>query len=97
MRETIDWDSLDSHKNFINSHSYEPFVGSLLPFTDGVHLHHFTPSTFPPTIIGSAPVIEFATFYNTEPVFLSNTQRFLEAVDGGGKVEGYLGGVYGEV
>jgi hypothetical protein len=80
----------------MNDPSYTPFVNRLQPFVDGLYLHHFTPNVFPPSTLGRAPVIEFATGYDTKPVFLENVGRFVGAVDKGSP-EGYLGAVFGGV
>lgn len=80
----------------MNDPSYKPFVNRLLPLTEKLHLHHFTPSSFPPRVIGDAPVIEYATFYGAGSLFVGNVERFVEAVGKGGDVEGYEGGVFGE-
>jgi len=98
----IDWDSLAAHQTFMASQSYQPFAARLLPLTENVHLHHFTPSVFPPGIIASAPVIEFATFYDTKPVFVGNVRKFEGVLDqakakGDVDVDEYLGRVWGEV
>ncbi|TVY28969.1 hypothetical protein LHYA1_G001638 [Lachnellula hyalina] len=97
----IDWESLAAHQTFMASPSYQPFAARLLPLTENVHLHHFTPSVFPPGIIASAPVIEFATFYDTKPVFVGNVRKFEGVLDqakakGDVDVDEYLGGVWGE-
>ncbi|TVY43477.1 hypothetical protein LOCC1_G003783 [Lachnellula occidentalis] len=95
------WASLSAHQAFMNSPSYQPFTARLLPLTENIHLHHFTPSVFPPSVIGSAPVIEFATFYDIQPaVIVGNTRKFQGVLDEAaerGEVPAYLGGVWGEV
>ncbi|TVY37514.1 hypothetical protein LSUB1_G003464 [Lachnellula subtilissima] len=95
----IDWDSLAAHQTFMASPSYQPFAARLVSLTENVHLHHFTPSVFPPSIIASAPVIEFATFYDTKPVFVENVKKFqgvLEQAKARGVADAYLGWVWGE-
>jgi len=92
----IDWDSLESHLKFIDSPAYGPFVstlGSLL--SSPPYLHHFQPTPFPPSILGSAPVVEMATFYGTGPHFLSNVEKFTDTLKG--KAPGYIGLAYGPV
>ncbi|TVY13196.1 hypothetical protein LARI1_G007516, partial [Lachnellula arida] len=64
----VDWDSLSAHQTFTSSPSYPGTIARLLPLTEHLHLHHFSPSVFPPRILGSAPVIEFATFYGIKAV-----------------------------
>ena len=56
---------------------------------------------FSPGIIASAPVIEFATFYDTKPVLVGNVRKFEGVLDqakakGDVDVDEYLGGVWGE-
>lgn len=60
---------------------------------DGVHLHHIAFSPFPPKILSSAPIIEFASFFDTTPELFSNVPKFLEAV---GIPDGCFGGAYGQ-
>lgn len=91
-----DWDTLEAHHKFMNDPSYAPFTSHLRPLCEDLYLHHFTPSTFPPGIVASSPVIEFATFFNVEPRFPANVEKFIGVLDKG-KPEGYLGGVFGEV
>ncbi|KAK0104159.1 hypothetical protein ONS96_005253 [Cadophora gregata f. sp. sojae] len=45
-----------------------------------VHFHHVPFKPFPPTILTRAPVIEFATFLDTKPHFLSNVGRFMSGI-----------------
>lgn len=63
--------------------------------TKAVYLFHFAPKPFPSTILGTAPVIEIATFFQTEDFFLSNMEKFMAAASP--HAEGYLGHVYGPV
>jgi len=92
----IDWDSHESHLKFMNSPAYGPFgnrLGSIL--SSPPYLHHFEPTPFPPSILGTAPVIEMATFYGTEPSFLSNVEKFMDSLKG--KAPGYVGHAFGPV
>jgi hypothetical protein len=92
----LDWDARESHFKFMNSPEYGPFLEQLSTLISApLHLHHITTKPFPPTILGRAPVIEFATFYNIEPGFLSNVEKFVKVVEEV-KGEGYLGVAYGE-
>ncbi|KAI9053686.1 hypothetical protein LZ554_002639 [Drepanopeziza brunnea f. sp. 'monogermtubi'] len=88
----IDWDSRDAHLKFVATPGYTPFKNRLGTIMEGVHLHHVAFSPFPPSILGRAPVIEFATFFGTSDVFLSHVEKFMGAA---GKPEGYHGSVYG--
>lgn len=63
--------------------------------TKAPYFFHFTPTPFPPTILGTAPVIEIVTFFQTEDFFLSNVEKFMAAMSP--HAEGYLGHVYGPV
>lgn len=54
---------------------------------------HFDAKPFPPTILGTAPVIEVTTFFQVEDFFLSNVEKFMAAASP--HAEGYLGHVYG--
>ncbi len=77
---------------FCNSKAYGPFVDTLLPLTNGIHLKHFLPN--PNTdVLSAAPVVEFATFYNVDDTFLGNTKKF---VDTAPSPEGYKGASFGE-
>lgn len=58
-----------------------------------VHFHHVAFQPFPPSILTIAPVIEFATFIDTEPLFLDNVGKFMKAV---GMPEKCFGGAWGE-
>jgi hypothetical protein len=79
----------------MSSPAYGPFVNDLSPLVESIHLHHFTPSPFPPNILTEAPVNEFATFFNVEPGFLSNVEKFIsEALNPA--PEGFFGIAYGE-
>lgn len=72
---------------------YIPFVERLGSIMEGVHLHHFLPTPSPPSVLGTAPVIEFATFYDAAPDFKSSLEKFIKAVD---NPEGTAGHAYGE-
>jgi len=92
----LDWAARESHHKFMNSPEYGPFLEQTSTLVSAPpHLHHITTKPFPPTILGSAPVIEFATFYNIEPGFMSNVEKFVKVVEEA-KGEGYLGVAYGE-
>ena len=61
-------------------------------------LYHFFPNSFPPHIpLSTAPYTEVTTFCNTtySPDFRQNVESFVKVLDEG-KVEGYLGAVYGD-
>ncbi|PVH89440.1 hypothetical protein DL98DRAFT_508503 [Cadophora sp. DSE1049] len=89
----IDWDSIDSHIKFTNSPAYAPFKDSLSALMTAVHFHHVPFKPFPPTILTRAPVIEFATFLDTEPHFLSNVDKFMSGI---GTPEKCYGGAWGD-
>ncbi|KUJ23948.1 uncharacterized protein LY89DRAFT_633686 [Mollisia scopiformis] len=92
----IDWTSLENHKSFTSSPTYGPFLKNLSPLLDDenkpVHLHHFTPTPSPPTILGSAPVVEFATFYDPDPSFADSLGEFLTIAEKGEGVVGWARG-----
>ena len=80
----------------MKSPKYGPFREQLSTLiSTPPHLHHITTKPFPPTILDSAPVIEFATFYYIEPGFVSNVEKFVKIVEGL-KGVGSLGIAYGE-
>ncbi|KAE8449361.1 hypothetical protein EG329_008262 [Mollisiaceae sp. DMI_Dod_QoI] len=89
----IDWDSVEAHHKFQNTPEYSPFLKHLTTILDGVHLHHFLPTPSPPSVLTSAPVIEFATFYKPQPDFESSLEKFTKEV---GMPEGLVGFAYGE-
>ncbi|CAG8959812.1 hypothetical protein HYFRA_00001720 [Hymenoscyphus fraxineus] len=89
----IDWDSYEAHINFTKSSVYESFANNLGALMEGFHLHHVGLKPFPPTVLGKAPVIEFATFLDTQPQFLDNVGKFMNAV---GMPEKCYGGAWGE-
>jgi len=92
----IDWDSIDSHKQFMASPVYGAFmktIGTILTKTPS--LYHFAPKPSPPTILSTAPIIEIATFFQTEDTFLSNVEKFVTTASP--HMEGYLGHAYGPV
>ena len=61
---------------------------------EDVHIHHITqPDT---QLLGSAPVMEVATFHEVEPGMLSNIEKFAAAMEKE-KPNGYHGGVIGQV
>jgi hypothetical protein len=79
---------------FRASPDYGPFtakLGKLL--TKPPSPRDFELKPFPPTILGTAPVIEVATFFQTEDFFLSNLEKFMAAASP--HAEGFLGHVYG--
>ncbi|KAG4426563.1 hypothetical protein IFR04_000445 [Cadophora malorum] len=76
----IDWDSKESHIKFAQSPAYEPFKENLSALMTAVHFHHVAFSPFPPKIVTRAPVIEFATFLDTKPHFLSNVEKFMKGI-----------------
>jgi hypothetical protein len=57
--------------------------------------HHLQPSTCPPTVFTSAPVIEMATFFKAEAGFLENVMMFVARIKD--QAEGALDFVYGPV
>ncbi|KAL2065159.1 hypothetical protein VTL71DRAFT_4300 [Oculimacula yallundae] len=88
----IDWDSRTSHINFTTSPAYTPFTAHLSTLLTSAHFHHILfPS--PPSILISAPIIEFATFLNTTPSFPSQVEKFIAAV---GTPKECYGGAFGE-
>jgi len=91
----IDWDSVDSHTEFIANPAYGPFKETLGKIMTGVHLHHFQSKPHPP-LLGKAPCTEVATFYGCEDDFGVNVAKFAQAIDEG-RPEGYVGIAYGNV
>jgi hypothetical protein len=90
----IDWESRDAHVKFMNDPSYGPFKARLTSLMEGVHLHHITqPKT---ALLGLAPVMEVATFYDAEPTMLQNVEKFAAALEKGNP-DGFHGVVYGKV
>ena len=90
----IDWESRDSHVKFTYDPSYGPFKARLASLMEGVHFHHIIqPKT---ALLGLAPVMEVATFYDAEPTMLQNVENFATALDKG-QPEGFQGAVYGKV
>ncbi|CZS89856.1 uncharacterized protein RAG0_01093 [Rhynchosporium agropyri] len=89
----IDWDSVSSHKAFEASSDYTTFGSLLSTLMTTAHFHHISFSPFPPSILTTAPVIEFVTFLDTTPSFPSNVSKFMSAV---GIPDGCYGGVWGE-
>jgi hypothetical protein len=80
----------------MSSPEYGPFKSKLSSIMENVHLHHVTPKQFPPSILGAAPCTEMATFYECQPPFFENVERFAQKlVDGNPK--GYHGLAYGQV
>jgi hypothetical protein len=78
------------------SPEYGPFSSNLGKIMiKAPSLFHFAPTPFPPSILGTAPVIEIATFFQTEDFFLSNVEKFMTATSP--HMEGYLGHAYGPV
>jgi hypothetical protein len=93
----IDWDSIDSHLKFMHSPSYTPFKSLLAEITTAIHLFHISPIPFPPSILGQAPCVEFATFFSAEPGFLQNMEKLIsELTKNKESVDGYFGSAYGE-
>ena len=78
----------------MNSPSYEPFKSGLASLIEDVHLYHITQPDI--KLLGLAPVVEFAIFYDVEPTMLSNVENFAAALEKG-KPKGFHGIVYGEV
>jgi len=92
----IDWDSVQSHTDFINAPSYETFKETLGKLMEGVHLHHFQSNPHPPSIIGKVPCTEFATFFKCEESLVENIAKFAKILEEG-KPDGFIGVAYGKV
>ncbi|KAF8850345.1 hypothetical protein BDZ45DRAFT_633090 [Acephala macrosclerotiorum] len=90
----IDWDSVDAHNKFMSLPEYTPFAQRLGLIIEGIHLHHFLPTPSPPSVLGTAPVIEFATFYDAAPDFKASLEKFIKVMD---NPEGTAGHAYGEI
>lgn len=100
MRPRTDWDTIDLHKDFTHSPIYASFSSTLSSLVARAPLlYHFYPTPFPPAVLGSAPVVEIVTFYNTEEHFVKNVERFIEscAPDMKGCVGHAFGGVVEEI
>lgn len=79
------------------SDAYGP-MGASLTFTTNINFHHTTFSSHPPTLLGTAPVIEFATFYSVQDGFWENLSKFASAMEGDeAGAEGVKGYVKGQV
>ncbi|KAH7400081.1 hypothetical protein BKA64DRAFT_707761 [Cadophora sp. MPI-SDFR-AT-0126] len=89
----IDWDSREAHIKFSQSPAYVPFKSSLGVLMADVHFHHVPFSPFPPTILTRAPVVEFATFLDTKPHFISNVDKFMKGI---GTPDQCYGGAWGD-
>ncbi|CAL3968821.1 unnamed protein product [Diplocarpon coronariae] len=89
----VGWDSHESHLKFIASPGYAAFKSSLAAnVMDGVHFHHVTFQPLLTKIIDKAPVVEFATFFDTTDDLQVNVPKFFEAA---GTPEGYHGCAWG--
>lgn len=71
-----DWDSFQSHQDFVNQPYYCAFVENIKPILASLDIKHFQSTTFPSRLLSSAPVIEFATFFGITPKFLSQLDTF---------------------
>jgi len=84
----VDWKSLESHEMFMQSPQYVLVVNALGSIALAPpSLFHFQPDPYPPSVFGTALVVEVATFYKTESYFLENVKQFVrdtkDAMDGG--------------
>jgi hypothetical protein len=78
----------------MNAPYYEPFKSGLTSIMQDVHLHHITQPDI--KLLGLAPVVEFANFYDVEPTMLSNVENLAAALEKA-KPKRFHGIVYGEV
>ncbi|KAF2470414.1 uncharacterized protein BDR25DRAFT_287334 [Lindgomyces ingoldianus] len=99
MQMVIDWESIESHKDFMNSPSYGPFIERLKPLLAGPpHLLHVKlPSQSPFSHPGAAPITECISMY-FEPSYSTasydpNWAKFKEGVEQMAKeAQGLTGG-----
>ncbi|RDW85025.1 hypothetical protein BP6252_02615 [Coleophoma cylindrospora] len=95
----IDWTSYPTHRKFITSPSYTPFLENIGALVAGApYFYHFSPAPSP-TTLSTFPCTEFAVFYQTVPTFLAdNARKFAAALDSAEpRPDGYLGSVAGGV
>ncbi|KAM3067681.1 hypothetical protein ACMFMG_000005 [Clarireedia jacksonii] len=85
----IDWTSISAHRAFEASSAYQPFRENLAVIMEDAVIFHIYEISQP---LLSPAVMEIATFYGTDEVFMHGLQEFKEAV---GKLKelpkGYLG------
>ena len=77
---SLDWDSFDAHKDFMNAPIYGPFGKHLATIMDsGFTMYHANLSPHPPSAAVTAPVTECLTFYFTShnSTFEQNIHKFL--------------------
>jgi hypothetical protein len=81
---------------FVNSPEYGAFGQKVLSITDSPYFHHLQSNPHPPSILGTAPITEFTTFYDVQLSYFDNLKEFVKRL-GREKVDGYLGCAFGEV
>ncbi|KAN0092246.1 hypothetical protein V8E51_018093 [Hyaloscypha variabilis] len=92
----VDWTCYEAHMKFVNSPEYGAFGQKVLSITDSPYFHHLQSNPHPPSILGTAPITEFTTFYDVQPSYFDNLKEFVKRL-GREKVDGYLGCAFGEV
>jgi heme-degrading monooxygenase HmoA len=80
LRLFIDWDSVDSHKNFMSSDSYAAFGGKLMSLLDGVEgVSHANLTPHPPSAAlseKSSPATELLTVYFPKDYSSAQQEKF---------------------
>lgn len=88
-----DWDDIESHKTFVATPGYGPFVAKLKEIISDLKIFHLKPSPAAPTVLNQG-LVEMGTFFDVDEKFNGNVRKFLEAVKGAGVS---LGTAHGQV
>ncbi|EME77976.1 uncharacterized protein MYCFIDRAFT_70693 [Pseudocercospora fijiensis CIRAD86] len=95
----VNWDKMDSHKAFIATEVYQPFLQRFLTMTAGaprmIHADMQPESEFSRAV--AAPVTEVATFYfdgEAPADYLEGVEKFRQVIEKDG-ADGYLGACVG--
>ncbi|SMY28711.1 unnamed protein product [Zymoseptoria tritici ST99CH_1A5] len=95
----VTWDKLDSHKTFMSTPTYKPFVDRILALIDGapsmIHTDLEPAASVAPAL--AAPVTEIATFYfggEAPEDYISGVHKFRDILEKE-KSDGYLGAAIG--
>ncbi|KAF7952787.1 hypothetical protein EAE96_006013 [Botrytis aclada] len=95
----IDWTSLGAHKAFLDSPAYPAFLENLQPIMGSVEIIHARKLDVAGAIAKGTPeqkggVMEVATFFDVEDVFLEGVENFKAAIrelHAEKKIAGFLG------
>lgn len=97
LQLVIDWDNDDYRKSFERSPARVSMSKNFDSISSGPwQLYHFYPTPSQTSIFGSAPIVEMVTFYNVQPYYISNIEKFIAGAFAG-DVEGNLGHIFGPV